>query len=139
MVVNSPPPELGEDLREDTSPALVHLKEASTTLTWVKCKPVREMLGPVPKRSRMDQPIPDLRELDRLAGLMTSVWGEVTDVREAIHAAEGCLRTMEGHLHDIDDWVRTCVGKPKGKVDSLKCSIETKSHYVSHAFEWVRN
>ena len=46
----------------------------------------------------MDQPVPGLRKLDRLAGLMTSIWGKVTDVREAVCAAEGHLRTVEGRL-----------------------------------------
>ena len=54
----------------------------------------------------MDQPIPGLKELDRLVGLVTNIWGEVTDAREAVWAAEGQLRTVEGCLHDINDWVR---------------------------------
>ena len=106
MVVDNPLPKLEEDLQEDTGPALVCLKEVSMTLTSTKCKLFGEMPGPMPKRSQMDQPIPDLGDLDRLAGLMTSIWDEVTDAREAMHAAEKCLQTMEGCLHDIDDWVR---------------------------------
>ena len=91
---------------EVTGPALVHLKEVSMMWTGVKRKSVREMPGPVPKRSQMDQPVLGLGELDRLAGLVTSGWGEVTDAREAVRAAEGRLRTVEGRLHDIDNWVR---------------------------------
>ena len=106
VVVDSLPNESGDDPTEVTGPALVHLKEASTTQTGVKRKSVGEMAGPAPKRSRMDQPVLGLGELDRLAGLVTSVWGEVTDAREAVRAAEGRLRTIEGHLHDINDWVR---------------------------------
>ena len=89
MVVDSPPNESGDDPTEVTGPALVRLKEASTTQTGVKRKSVGEMAGPAPKRSQMDQPVPGLGELDRLAGLVTSVWGEVTDAREAVQAAEG--------------------------------------------------
>ena len=106
VVIDSPPNESGDDPTEVMGPALVCLKEASMTRTRVKCKSVGEMVGPALKRSRMDQPVLGLGELDRLAGLMTSVWGEVTDAREAVWAAEGRLWTVEGRLHDIDDWVR---------------------------------
>jgi len=37
---------------------------------------------------------------------MDGAWDEMFEAREAICLAEGHLQAVEGHLHEMDNWVR---------------------------------
>ena len=71
-----------------------------------KRKSTGDMTGPPAKRPCIESVAPNLRELDHMATLLNGIWDEVVAAREVVHTAEGSLRTVEGHLHAMEDWVR---------------------------------
>ena len=60
------------------------------------------------KRPRLESTHSNLpEELDWLVVLVDSVWDEVVEVRETVRVAEDCLRSIEGCLCGVEDWVRS--------------------------------
>ena len=82
-------------------------QEKSALAVGAKRKAAEEAPNPcLMKHPIVEGSIPPVGELDQLAAILNGMWDEVVEAREAVSAAEGCLRAMEGRLWVMDDWVR---------------------------------
>ena len=88
----------------DWGKSLSKRKDASGA--GMKRKSTSNMMGPPVKRPCVEPAAPNLGELDHMAALVNGTWDEVLVAREVVCSAKGSLRTVEGRLHAMEDWVR---------------------------------